>query len=121
DETRIFGLDIFRRRTTQFDPNLTGPVDANYRVGPGDRLMLILTGQVEAAYSLDVTREGFVVVPQVGRIDVANLTMGQLENVFYDRLGRVYSEIRRGPDARTRFSISPVNLRSNQIFVIGDV
>ncbi len=121
DETRIFGLDIFRRRTSQFEPNLAGPVDASYRVGPGDRLVLILSGQVEAAYTLDVTREGFVVVPQVGRIDVANLTMGQLEDLFYQRLGRVYSEIRRGPNARTRFSLSPVSLRTNQVFVIGDV
>lgn len=121
DETRIFGLDIFRGRTSQFDPNLAGPVDASYRVGPGDRLVLILSGQVEAAYTLDITREGFVVVPQVGRIDVANLTMAQLDDLFYDRLGRVYSEIRRGPNARTRFSLSPVSLRTNQIFVIGDV
>ena len=121
DETRIFGLDIFRRRTSQFDPNLAGPVDANYRVGPGDRLMLIISGQVNAAYPLDVTREGFVVVPAIGRIDVANLTMSQLENLFYDRLGRVYSEIRRRPGALTRFSLSPVNLRSNQVYVIGDV
>lgn len=121
DEQRIFGLDVFRRKTTQFDPNLAGPVDANFRIGAGDRLALILSGQLEAAYTLDVTREGFIVVPLVGRIDVANLTMGQLEDLLYERLGRVYSEIRRGAGARTRFTISPVFLRSNQIYVIGDV
>ena len=114
-------MDVFQGETSQFDPNLAGPVDENYRVGPGDRLMLILSGQVEAAYSLDVTREGFVVVPQVGRIDVSNLTLGQIDNLMFDRLGRVYSEIKRGPEARTRFSISPVRLRSNQIYVVGDV
>ncbi len=40
----IFGLAMFRQSTTLFDPNLNGPVDANYRLGPGDRLVLILTG-----------------------------------------------------------------------------
>ncbi|MHB0949989.1 MAG: hypothetical protein ACYC4J_13160, partial [Gemmatimonadaceae bacterium] len=50
----IFGLDVFSRGGTEFDPNLAGPVDANYRLGPGDRLVLILTGDVEAAYTLDV-------------------------------------------------------------------
>jgi hypothetical protein len=30
----IFGLDVFRNSTTQFEPNLSGPVDANYRLGP---------------------------------------------------------------------------------------
>src|SRR4029079_15807408 len=45
----IFGLDVFRLSTSQFDPNLAGPVDDSYRLGPGDRLMLILTGDVEVA------------------------------------------------------------------------
>lgn len=117
----IFGLNAFQNQSTLFDPNLNGPVDANYRLGPGDRLMLILTGDVNAAYTLDVTREGFIVVPQAGQIYVANLTLGELENILYTRLGRVYSGVRRGPGSTTRFSISPVRLRSNQIFVMGEV
>jgi polysaccharide biosynthesis/export protein len=118
---RIFGLDLFRGRTSQFDPNLPGPVDPSYRLGPGDRMVLILTGDVEMAHQLDVTREGFIVVPQVGQIYVANLTLGQLEDVLYNRLARVYSGVRRGHGATTRFSISVARLRTNQIFVIGDV
>ncbi len=117
----IFGLNMFRETTSLFDPNLNGPIDANYRLGPGDQIALILTGDVNAAYNLDVTREGFIVVPQAGQIYVANLTLGELENVLYTRLGRVYSGVRRGPGATTRFSVSPVRLRTNQIFVLGDV
>jgi polysaccharide export outer membrane protein len=117
----IFGLNLFRRSTTLFQPNLSGPVDANYRVGPGDQLILILTGDVELAHSLQVTREGFVVVPQVGQLYVANLTLAQIEDLLYARLGRVYSGVRRGPAATTRFSLSVARLRSNQIFVVGDV
>ncbi|MEO5579500.1 MAG: SLBB domain-containing protein, partial [Gemmatimonadaceae bacterium] len=117
----IFGLETFRRSGSLGDPNLSGPVDANYRLGPGDQLALILTGDVSQAYTLDVTREGFVVVPQAGQIFVNNLTLGQFESILYNRLGRVYSGVRRGPGATTRFSVSPVRLRSNQIFVVGDV
>ena len=117
----IFGLDFFRNATTQFDPNLSGPVDANYRINPGDRLVLVLTGDVEQSYSLDVTREGFIVIPQVGQIWVNQLTMGELENVLYSRLGRVYSGVRRGAGATTHFYITPARLGSNQIFVTGDV
>jgi protein involved in polysaccharide export with SLBB domain len=117
----IFGLRLFGRETSLFDPNLAGPVDENYRLGPGDQLVLILTGDVEAAYTLDVTREGFVVIPQVGQLPVANLTLGELDNVLYSRLGRAYSGVRRGADATTRFSVSVAKLRSNQVFVVGDV
>ncbi len=117
----IFGLDFFRNATTQFDPNLSGPVDANYQIGPGDRLVLVLTGDVEQSYTLDVTREGFVVIPQVGQLWVNRLTLAELENVLYSRLGRVYSGVRRGAGATTRFYVTPARLGSNQIFVTGDV
>ena len=117
----IFGLDVFGRSTKQFEPNVAGPVDDNYRLGAGDQLVLILTGDVEGAYTLDVTREGFVVIPRVGQVSVANLTMAQLRDVLYSRLGRVYSGIRRGSDATVHFSVSPARLRSNQVYVLGDV
>ena len=117
----IFGLSVFNASTTQFDPNLAGPVDASYRLGPGDRIVLILTGDAERSYTLDVTREGFVVVPGIGEIPVANLTLGQLEDVLYPRLGRVYSGLRRGAGATTRFSLNLARLHSNQVFVLGDV
>ncbi|MGH7678364.1 MAG: SLBB domain-containing protein [Gemmatimonadaceae bacterium] len=116
----IYGLDIFRSNTTRFDPNMLGPVDANYRLGPGDRLVLILSGDVEAAHELPVTREGFIVIPQVGQLHVANLTKGQLEDLLFARLGRVYSGVRRN-NATTFFSVSVARLRSNQIFVLGEV
>ena len=117
----IFGLNLFRAGTTQFQPNLAGPVDANYRLGPGDRIVLILTGDVESSYSLDVTREGFVVIPQVGQLFVNNLTLSDLEALLATRLSRVYSGVRRDNSGSTRFSVNVAKLRSNQVFVVGDV
>lgn len=117
----LFGLSLFRNATSEFLPTMDGPVDANYRLGPGDQLVLILTGEVELAHTLDVTREGFIVIPQVGQLGVANLTMTQLEDLLYARLSRSYSGIRRGANAPTRFSVSVSRLRAIQVFVTGDV
>ena len=118
---QIFGLSVFRATTSEFLPNTSGPVDPGYKIGPGDQLVLILTGDVELAHFLDVTREGFVVIPQVGQLPVANLTLGNLESLLYVRLGRVYSGVRRGSGATTHFSVSVSRLRSNLVYVIGDV
>lgn len=118
---KLFGLETFRRTSSRFQAAQTGPVDENYRLGPGDLLVLILTGDVEQAYSLDVNREGFIVIPQVGQVHVANLSLGQLQDVLYARLGRVYSGIRRGSQASTRFQISVARLRNIQVYVVGDV
>src|SRR6266550_879135 len=120
-KSNVFGVDVFRRSTTQFLPTLAGPIPPDYHLGPRDVLVLILTGDVEVAYTLEVTREGFVFIPQVGQIFVSSLTLDQLRDVLYARLGRVYSGIKRGANATTRFNISVANVRANQIFVVGEV
>ncbi|HSB53117.1 MAG TPA: polysaccharide biosynthesis/export family protein, partial [Gemmatimonadales bacterium] len=118
---RVFGTSVFRRSSSLFNPALAGPVDPNYKLGPGDALVLILTGDVEAAHDLVVTREGFIAIPQVGQLNVANLTLAQLEDLLYARLSRVYSGVRRGSGATTHFTVTVSKLRTVQIFVAGDV
>src|SRR2546430_10128109 len=117
----VFGVDVFQRTSTQFLPLLAGPVPADYKLGAGDQLVLILTGDVELAYTLQVTREGFILIPQVGQLFVSNLTLDQLRDLLYTRLGRVYSGVRRSPGATTRFDISVANVRANQAYVVGEV
>ena len=114
----IFGVSQFRRATSQFQPLLAGPVPPDYRVGPGDRMVLVLTGDVQLAHELEVTREGFIVVPNVGQISVANLTMDGLRGVLRQRLAASYSGIERGT---TTFDLTVSQLRTNQIYVIGEV
>ena len=114
----IFGLSQFRRATSQFQPLLAGPVPSDYRVGPGDRMVLVLTGDVQLAHELEVTREGFVIIPNVGQIAVANLTMGGLRTLLRERLGRSYSGIGSGT---TTFDLTVSQLRTNQIYVTGEV
>jgi protein involved in polysaccharide export with SLBB domain len=93
-------------------------VDESYRLGPGDVLALIITGDVELAHTLEVTRGGFVVVPQVGQVFVDNLTLGQARTLFRQRLGQSYSGIRTGT---ARFDITVARVRMVQVYVIGEV
>ncbi|MGH6689650.1 MAG: SLBB domain-containing protein [Gammaproteobacteria bacterium] len=119
--SRVFGMELFGRTRTEFEPTMSGPVDPGYRLGPGDEIQLVLTGDVEEAYALQVNREGFIFIPDVGQISVNGLMLGQLEDVLYSRLGRVYSGVSRSAEATTRFQVSLGRLRINQVFVIGDV
>jgi polysaccharide export outer membrane protein len=121
DSIAVFGTEVFRSRTTRFDPLRMGPVDASYRLGPDDQIRLVLTGDVELAYTLGVTREGSIVIPDVGQVSVNGRTLSDLENVLYERLGRVYSGVRRGADATTFFDVSLGRLRTNQVFLVGEV
>jgi protein involved in polysaccharide export with SLBB domain len=116
----VFGVDVFRRATTQFLPLLSGPVDPAYRLGPGDLLAVVLTGGVEQSYQLELTRTGFVIVPQVGQVYLANLTLESARAILSDRLARVYSKM-RGPNPAIKFDATVARVRVNQIYVTGEV
>jgi polysaccharide biosynthesis/export protein len=118
---RVFGLEVFHRGTTEFQPLTTGPVPGSYTIGPGDELILILTGDVERNYVLPVTREGFIVIPQVGQVWVNGLTLDGVRSQLRTHLGRAYSGIRQGPEATTHFQVTLGQLRPNQIFASGQV
>lgn len=118
---RVFGREVFARNTGEFQPVTSGPVGGSYVLGPGDELVLVITGDVEYSYTLPVTREGFVVIPQVGQVWVNGLTINALREQLYAHLGRVYSGVRRDGNGTTRFDVSLGRLRTNQVFVTGEV
>lgn len=119
-ELRRFGNELFERRTSEFQPVLYGPVDANYRLGPGDEVLVVLTGAVESAYSLEVNRQGYVIIPEVGQVPVNGKTIAELEQTLRQYLGRVYSGV-RGPEPTIQFTASLGRLRTNQVFIVGEV
>lgn len=118
----VFGLELFEDSVSLFDPTIggSGGTDPNYRFGPGDQLVLVLTGDVENSYRLEVTGDGFVVIPKIGILNVAGLTRAQLDDLLYQRLGRAYSGVRR-VGATTHFYVNVTQMGRNQVFVHGDV
>jgi protein involved in polysaccharide export with SLBB domain len=117
---RLFGLDLFRRFTTQFDAPLEGPVDPDYRLGTGDEITLILTGEIEANWALEVTREGFIVIPDAGQVFVTGLRLSELADRLYAVLGRTFSGVTRSAEAPIRFHVGLGRLRTSVVYVIGE-
>ena len=118
----VFGKSFFERTSSfQFQQLENGAVGADYRLGPGDEVILLITGDVEISYSFDVNRSGMILIPDVGQVSVSGLTISDLENRLYNRLGSVYSGISRGGDATTRFDVSLGALRTIAVYVSGEV
>lgn len=114
----VFGKNVFAARSRLFDPVVSGPVDPSYRIGVGDQLQLVLTGEVEAAYQLDVRRDGSVVIPQVGQVTLAGLTLDGARALLRQRASGSYSGIGEG---RVELDLSVARIRSNMVFVAGEV
>ena len=118
-DLEVFGSQVFRgaRRSAV----LAAPPGEEYVLGPGDRLFLYITGDVEQAHALEVTREGTAFIPRAGSMVVTGLTLAEFETRLGGRLRNIYSGIGRGPESRTRYSVSLGRVRTIRVHVVGAV
>jgi hypothetical protein len=94
-QLRQFGYDFFQRDTTAFEPVTAIPVGDDYVIGPRDEFTIYLWGKVEAAYPVTVTREGSILVPRLGSINVADGIVSVLflnHPVHFQGAGRLGNE-----------------------------
>ncbi len=112
-KTELFGYNLFARggSTNEIPQNLALP--ENYKLGPGDNLILNLWGRVEQEYDLTIDRQGAVFIPTVGEVPIWGLTLQQAERRLQERLGSVFSDF--------QLSVSIGKLKSIQVFVFGEV
>lgn len=108
---RQYGYSFFSQPPTTFLPLQDVPVGPDYIIGPGDTIRLVLWGSVQGEHHLTVDRQGQITVPQVGVIHVSGLTFGQLQTVMDRELKRQYQNF--------QFSVTLDNLRTIQVFVVG--
>jgi len=95
-------------------PLLDTPVSRQtYPLGPGDVLSVAVFGEVSHVFSVPVTPEGTVVIPEMGIARVLGLNLDQAQ----ERVRQVVSRLYRGVDVTVTLS----RIRTFKVFVVGDV
>ncbi|TAK56263.1 MAG: hypothetical protein EPO25_01360 [Gammaproteobacteria bacterium] len=111
-ELKPFGYDVFRNVPTTFAPATDIPVPADYVLGPGDTMEVLLIGEKGGRYTLTVGRDGVVDFPELGPIAVAGMRFPAAKDLLE---GRVTEQM-----IGLRASVSMGPLRSIQVFVLGE-
>jgi polysaccharide export outer membrane protein len=107
----VYGYSLFDHVPTTFAPVDRIPVTDDYRIGPGDEILIRAWGQIDLNGKLVVDRDGQVFLPKVGALVVAGLKYQQLPEYFRTAIGRVFRNF--------DLTISLGQLRSIQVFVVG--
>ena len=88
---RRFGAELLVPGARDFTVAPTTTVPPDYRLNPGDELLLGLTGSVQAAdLRLTIDQEGRIFVPRVGAISVGGVRYGDVRDVIARRVARQY-------------------------------
>ncbi|HLS80652.1 MAG TPA: SLBB domain-containing protein [Steroidobacter sp.] len=107
-----FGQDLFEIAPDTFAPATDIPVPSEYVVGPGDTFEVQLIGGVKGRYSLVVRRDGRINFPELGPINVGGMRFQDARTLIEQRV----TEQLIG----TQVSVQMGELRSIQVFIVGD-
>ena len=72
-EKKIFGYEVFNNKQVNFTPNLNMATPRDYVVGPGDQLIIQIYGIAQGTFTLSVSPEGKINIPNVGLVHVGSL------------------------------------------------
>jgi polysaccharide biosynthesis/export protein len=109
-----FAIDVFRNGTGNFDMlPMDVPVGPDYVLGPGDSLTINLVGGVAQRLRRVVDLEGRVVLPEVGGVEVAGKTLGDVQQMVQTVMRTEYRDVQA--------DVSLSKLRSVRVYVVGDV
>lgn len=88
---RRFGSELLLPSARDFTAPPTTAIPPDYRINPGDELLLGITGSVQASgLRLVVDSEGRIFVPRVGAIAVGGVRYGDLHAVIERQVARQY-------------------------------
>ncbi|HUI91233.1 MAG TPA: SLBB domain-containing protein [Chitinivibrionales bacterium] len=109
----IFGLDIFTgTKPTTFVPADYGATPADYIVGTGDEVIVLLWGRINEEYRLKIDRDGKINIPRIGPLPVAGLPYTALQKNILDRVQNIEG---------VQTTVSLGELRSIGVFIVGEV
>ena len=118
DETKIYGVDIFRSRELTFEPNENLATPADYRLGPGDEVIIDVWGNNEAQIRESISPEGSIFVEQIGPIYLSGLTIKEANDRIKNIFSQKYADV---ADQGSDIVLSLGQLRSIQVDVMGEV
>ena len=116
-----FGADVFVNRVFSAssrgisgrDTPLDVPLGPDYIVGAGDKLTIDLWGGITQTITRTVDRDGRILLPEAGVLQIAGLSLGKVQSLLDGVLKPLYR------NAQVAVTIS--GLRSVRVYVVGDV
>lgn len=122
DSIKVFGRDIFYSSNLTFEPSMNIATPTDYRLGPGDQVVIEVWGASEANIVQKVTPDGYISIPDVGPIAVNGLTVQAASNRIRAKLSKIYSGMKTANvDLSTNVKVSLGQIRTIQVNIMGEV
>ncbi len=114
----VYGTDFFNQLDIKFEPNFSVATPKGYVLGPGDEVIVLLTGLNESTVRSKISPEGNLQIPYAGIMYVNGFTIEQATSLIKTKMIKVYPALNSGA---THLTVNLGNTRSITITLLGEV
>ena len=114
-EEQVFGRNIFNTRNLTFEPNNNLPTPPNYRLGPGDEVVIDIWGASQNTIRQTISPDGTINLQELGPAYLSGLTVEEAGRFLKEELGKVYS------NEKNQIRVTLGNTRTIRVNIMGEV
>ena len=116
----IYGHDIFKSRNLTFEPSSSLATPQNYRLGPGDEVIIDIWGAAQSSIREVISPDGNIMVQDLGPVYLNGKTIQEADAYIKKVFSQIYSGL-DGSDSNSSIKLSLGQNRSVLVNVMGDV
>ncbi|MGF7079881.1 protein involved in polysaccharide export with SLBB domain [Mucilaginibacter sp. UYCu711] len=113
----VYGTQFFKQAIT-FEPNFSIATPKSYVLGPGDKVIILVTGLNEKSIEATVSPDGNLQIPLAGIVYVNGFTIDQATVLIKRKLTKIYPALSSG---QTLLTVNLGSTRSIKVTVKGEV
>jgi len=118
-QTKVFGRNIFNAKNLTFNPNTNIPTPIDYRLGPGDEVIIDIWGASQTSMRQTISPEGSIMVDRLGPIFLNGMTIKAANDYVQRKFADIYAGIDTGGASQIKLTLGQI--RTIQINVMGEV
>ena len=114
-QNQIFGRNIFNTRNLTFEPSVNLATPPDYRLGPGDEVIIDIWGASQNTIREQISPDGTINIQELGPVSLSGMTVQHAEAYLKEALSRIYA------DQSNQIRVTLGNGRTIQVNVMGEV
>lgn len=119
-ENEVFGRNIFNTRNLTFEPSVNIATPPNYRLGPGDEVIIDIWGTSQNTIRRQISPDGTINIEKIGPVNLSGMTVAEANDYMKKVMGKTYSGLDT-TDGNLEIRLTLGNTRTIQINVMGEV
>lgn len=116
----VFGRNIFNSKNLTFAPSQNLATPANYKLGPGDEVIIDIWGANQNTIRQTISPDGYISVENLGLVYLNGMSIKDADNYMRKELNKIYSGI-TGENPTSEIKVTLGQIRTIQINVMGEV